>query len=57
MNKFIIIIPAYNVEAWVGLNLEILKNQSYKNFECVFIDDASTDDTVNVVKKHIDGDS
>ena len=27
-NKFIIIIPAYNVENWVGLNLELIKNQS-----------------------------
>ena len=57
MNKFIIIIPAYNVEKWVGLNLELIKNQSYTNFECIFIDDASTDDTLNVVKKYIDNDS
>jgi glycosyltransferase involved in cell wall biosynthesis len=55
-NKFIIIMPSYNVAKWVGLSLETLKNQSYKNFECVFVDDCSKDDTVNVVKKHIEGD-
>ena len=37
-NKFIIIMPSYNVAKWVGLSLETLKNQSYKNFECVIGD-------------------
>jgi len=56
MNKFIVIMPSYNVAKWIGLSIETLKLQSYKNFECVFVDDCSTDNTVEIVKKHIDGD-
>jgi glycosyltransferase involved in cell wall biosynthesis len=38
-------VPAYNVEKWIGLSIEIIKLQSYKNFECVIIDDGSRDRT------------
>ena len=55
-NKFIIIMPSYNVAKWVGLNLEILKHQSHKNFECIIVDDGSTDNTSEIVRKHIGGD-
>ena len=48
--------PSYNVAKWVGLSIETIKLQSYENFECVIIDDCSTDDSVKVMKKHIKGD-
>ena len=31
-NKFLIIMPCYNVEKWVKLNLLTTIHQSYKNF-------------------------
>ena len=29
--------------------LESIKNQTYSNFECIIVDDYSTDDTVKVI--------
>lgn len=56
MNKFIITTPAYKVARWVELYVSTLKLQSYKNFEVYFIDDASPDNTIDVVTKAVDGD-
>jgi glycosyltransferase involved in cell wall biosynthesis len=55
-NKFIIIIPAYNVSSWITLSLELIKLQSYDNFECVIIDDNSTDDTNEKIQQSIQND-
>ena len=35
--------PCYNVAKWVTLNINLTKNQSYKNFECHIINDGSND--------------
>ena len=56
MNKFIIIMPCYNVEKWVSLNINLTKNQSYSNFECHIINDGSNDNSENVIKEAIKGD-
>lgn len=56
-NKFIIVTPAYKVSKWIELYVNMLKFQSYKNFEVYFVDDDSPDDTVEKLKKVIDGDS
>lgn len=40
---FKIVIPFWNVERWIAHNINALLNQSYKNFECLLIDDCSTD--------------
>lgn len=46
MEKLIsIIIPAYNVDKWVGKCLNSVMNQSYSNLEIIVIDDGSDDDT------------
>ena len=49
-NKFIIITPAHNVQDWIGLNIEIIKHQSYKNFLHLIINDGSTDATKSTVQ-------
>lgn len=46
-----IIIPCYNCADSVVNTLESLLNQSVKNFEIIFIDDGSKDDSLNVAKK------
>jgi glycosyltransferase involved in cell wall biosynthesis len=56
-NKFLIIMPAYNVEKWVKLNIAMTMHQSYKNFRCIIIDDGSTDNTQEVVNTAIAGDA
>lgn len=47
--KLSIIIPAFNVEKYIGRCLESLINQSLKDLEVIVVDDASTDSTSKVV--------
>jgi glycosyltransferase involved in cell wall biosynthesis len=55
-NKFIILTPAYKVAKWVELYVNMLKYQSHTNFEVYFIDDASPDNTIEIVNKVVNGD-
>ena len=55
-NHYKIIVPMYNVEKWISNNINSIMEQNYKNFQCILIDDISTDNTVDVVKKLIEGD-
>ena len=55
--KFKIVVPMYNVEQWVRGTVTSVLMQSYENFECVFVDDRSTDNTVSIVESMIEGDS
>ncbi len=48
---FSVIISNKNAKKWLRKCFTSLKNQSYKNFEVLFIDNASTDDSVIYVKK------
>lgn len=48
-NKFKIIIPSYNNESWIEPNLASILNQTYTNYEVLYIDDASTDETYSQV--------
>ena len=55
-NHFKIIIPLYNVEKWIKVCLLSVKRQDYKNFECIIVDDISTDSSVKIIKQIIEGD-
>lgn len=48
--KIGIIIPNYNYEHTIEKCLSSILNQTYKNFEIIFIDDMSTDDSVKKAK-------
>lgn len=48
-NKFKIIIPSYNNIDWVEYNLASVLNQSYKQYDVLYIDDCSTDGTYSKV--------
>lgn len=50
MKKIKIAIPTFNAESWILNNLQVLINQSYKNFEACIINDASTDNTGNILE-------
>lgn len=41
--KFSIIVPIFNVEKYLSVCLQSIRYQSYENFECIMVDDGSTD--------------
>ena len=49
--KIGIIIPNYNYEHTIEKCLESICTQTYKNFEVVFVDDMSTDNSTNIARK------
>lgn len=56
-NKVSIIIPCYNQSQYIIDALESVINQTYENFECIIVNDGSTDDTENITKEWIKFDS
>ena len=55
-NHFKIIVPMYNVEQWIEKNINSIKSQGYEEFQCILIDDISTDNTVSRVKELVKDD-
>ena len=49
--KIGIIVPNYNYEHTIEKCLTSIFNQTYQNFEVVFVDDMSTDNSVEIAKK------
>jgi hypothetical protein len=47
---FKIIVPSYNCEEWIDRTIRSIRDQEYKNYECVIIDDISTDGTWNKIQ-------
>lgn len=47
-----IIIPTYNRAGLIGETLQSVINQTYTNWECIVVDDGSTDNTKEVVKEY-----
>jgi len=44
-NHFTIVIPAYNCQEWIEKNLKSALSQEYDNFDVMYVNDASTDQT------------
>ncbi|WP_319543725.1 glycosyltransferase family A protein [uncultured Pseudodesulfovibrio sp.] len=49
-----IILPTYNRASFLGKALESVLAQTYVHWECIIIDDGSTDDTVDVIARYDD---
>lgn len=49
-----VVVPLYNKEMYIEETLSSIANQTYKNIRVVIIDDASTDNSVSIVKKFIE---
>jgi len=56
MNSIKVVVPCYNCEKWIAKTIKSIKKQTYRNFECIVIDDISTDNTVSVIMDNIEDD-
>jgi glycosyltransferase involved in cell wall biosynthesis len=52
-----LIIPNYNSSLFIIETLTSIQNQTYKEFECIIVDDHSTDSSVSVIREFISLDS
>lgn len=58
MNPLVsIIIPTYNRAYLIGETLESIIVQNYKNWECIIVDDGSTDNTAILIAEYIKKDN
>lgn len=47
------VVPTYNRAKIIGETLESIKAQTYKNWECIIVDDGSDDDTESLIENYI----
>lgn len=52
MTKVSIIIPSYNYAQYLDERIKSLLNQTYQDFELIIVDDASTDNSREVIQKY-----
>lgn len=52
-NLVSIVTPSYNSEKYILETYNSIKNQTYRNWEWIIIDDCSSDRTVEIIKKEI----
>lgn len=49
-----VLVPVYNVEKYVELAVKSLLNQTFKDYEAIFIDDCGTDKSVEIIRNFND---
>lgn len=52
--NFTIVIPNYNNSEWLDKMFSSIYEQSYHNYDIVFVDDCSTDESVEIARKWLD---
>lgn len=54
MNKELVsvIMPAYNAEKYIGMAIESVMKQTYRNIELVVVDDGSMDNTPEIIRRY-----
>ena len=55
-NLVSIITPLYNSSEFLEYTIASVKRQTYTNWEMIFVDDCSTDNSVEIVKRHLRND-
>ena len=52
-----IIVASYNGEKYIGETIDSIKNQTSDNWECILVDDGSTDNSPEIIRSLTKGDS
>lgn len=55
--KFTIVVPFYNVEAYIEQCLNSIKHQTFSDFEVLCVDDCGQDKSRSIVEKYVSNDS
>lgn len=51
-----IVMPVYNTEQYIGESIESILNQEFKNYELICVNDGSSDNSVNILRKYAERD-
>jgi len=51
-----VVMPVYNGEEYLDIAIESILNQTYKAFKLILIDDASTDNSLKIIKRYSEKD-
>lgn len=54
---FSLIIPVYNTSPWLNECLDSISSQTFSDWECICVDDGSTDDSLLILQKYQSKDS
>ena len=57
MPEISVIIPAYNMEEYIGDTIESVQKQTFDDYELIVVDDGSTDDTYKILTKYAKNDA
>jgi glycosyltransferase involved in cell wall biosynthesis len=52
-----VVVPNYNHASFLRNRLDSIVTQTYTNFECIILDDASTDDSISILEEYVKRDS
>lgn len=54
MPKISVVVTCYNCRSYVGDTIRSVARQTLRGFDCVIVDDASTDDSAEVIRRTLD---
>ena len=57
MVKISIVIPVYNAEKYLAKCLDSILNQTFKEFECICVNDGSKDNSLTVLQEYSNKDN
>ena len=47
-----VVVPVYNAEKWIEDTILTIKSQTYENWELILVNDGSTDNSLEVIRKY-----